>query len=129
MTATTQISPTSHPLPKPDARQAKFDQQHKLLVKQTQKWIAQTFYGQMLQQVRKSPFKDEKLSGGRGGEAFGEMLDQQLADRISRSSGSKLVNAIVDKIEYAQQQRSGNTLIKRRGSRGISPMKPIDIKA
>ncbi len=129
MTATTPTSPLSQLTPKLDPKLAKFDRQHQQLVKHTQKWIAQTFYGQMLQQVRKSPFKDEKLSGGRGGEAFGEMLDQQMAERLSKSSGSKLVNAIVDKIEFAQQQRSGKTLMQRRKPHGIKPAKPIDIKA
>ena len=103
--------------------------QHQQLQKHTQKWVAQTFYGNVLKQMHNSPFKDDKFSGGRGGQAFGEMLDQQMADRLSKSSGSKLVNAIVDKIEYAMQQRSGKTLIDRRKPHGITPTKPIDIKA
>ena len=58
-----------------------------------------------------------------------DALDQQMADKLSKSSGSKLVNAIVDKIEYAQAQRSGQTLMNRRKPHGITPTKPIDIKA
>lgn len=71
------------------------------------KWVAQTFYGAMLKQMRESPFKSEIFSGGRGGQAFATMLDQHLADHMSRSAGSKLVNAIARKLQakagYAKQ--------------------------
>lgn len=120
---------TATAIPSLHAKLSKPALQHQQLQKQTQKWVAQTFYGNVLKQMHNSPFKDEKFSGGRGGQAFGEMLDQQMADRLSRSSGSKLVNAIVGKIEAALQQRSGKTLMHRRPAKGISPKKPIDIKA
>jgi Rod binding domain-containing protein len=71
------------------------------------KLVAQTFYGPMLKQMRESPFKSEIFSGGRGGQAFSSMLDQHLADHMSRAAGSKLVNAIARKLEaragYAKQ--------------------------
>jgi Rod binding domain-containing protein len=73
--------------------------QHDALVKQTQKWVAQTFYGEMLKQMRNSPFKDKTMDGGQGGEAFTEMFDQQMADKMSRGTGQKLVDSIVNKIE------------------------------
>ncbi|HEX3357955.1 MAG TPA: rod-binding protein [Tepidisphaeraceae bacterium] len=72
---------------------------HEQLVKQTQKWVAQTFYGTMLKQMRDSPFKSKIFDGGRGGEAFGAMYDQQLAERMARGAGSKLVDTIVHHIE------------------------------
>ena len=75
------------------------DKQHAKLVKQAEKWVAQTFYGQMLKQMRNSPFKSEMFSGGRGGEAFGEMFDQQLADRMSKGAGGDLVDSIVSRLE------------------------------
>jgi Rod binding domain-containing protein len=93
--------------------------QHNALVKQTQKWVAQTFYGTLLKQVRESPFKNEMMSGGRGGQAFGSMLDGRLAERMAKSSGSKLVNAIVNKIENAQAIRTSGTKPKR-APRGIT---------
>jgi len=71
------------------------------------KLVAQTFYGPMLKQMRESPFKSEIFSGGRGGQAFSSMLDQHLADHMSRAAGSKLVNAIARKLQakagYAKQ--------------------------
>jgi len=115
--------------PKPSPKLSKADLQHQQLIKHTQKWVAQTFYGNVLKQMHNSPFKDKTMSGGRGGEAFGEMLDQRMADSMSKSSGSKLVNAIVDKIEYAQAQRSGKTIMQRRKPHGITPTKPIDVRA
>jgi Rod binding domain-containing protein len=72
---------------------------HDKLVKQTQTWVAQSFFGTMLKQMRESPFKSDMLDGGRGGQAFGALYDQHLAERMSRGVGHKLVNSIVRKIE------------------------------
>ena len=69
------------------------------LLKESQKWVAQTFYGTLLKQVRQSPFHSEKFEGGRGGEAFQSLYDQHLADHMARGTGRKLVDAIVRKID------------------------------
>ena len=61
--------------------------------------LSQTFYGTLLKQVRQSPFHSKLFEGGRGGEAFQGMFDQQLADHMVRGTGRKLVNAISRKIE------------------------------
>src|SRR5688572_14004709 len=68
--------------------------QNKRLTHEARKWVAQTFFGTMLKQMRDSPFKSELFAGGRGGQAFGTLLDQQLADRMSRGAGGKLVDGI-----------------------------------
>jgi Rod binding domain-containing protein len=78
---------------------------HDELVKQSQKWVSQTFFGSMLKEMRKSPFKSQLFSGGRGGEAFSEMFDQQLADHMGKGSGKKLVNSLVDHMERAETAR------------------------
>jgi Rod binding domain-containing protein len=49
--------------------------------------------------MRQSPFRSEILDGGRGGQAFGELYDQHLSERMSRGAGSHLVNSIVHRIE------------------------------
>lgn len=82
------------------------DLRRKALEKQVGKWVSQTFFGTLFKQMRNSPFKSEILSGGRGGEVFGSMLDQQLADNMSRGAGKKLVNAIIRQIEGAQAYKS-----------------------
>jgi Rod binding domain-containing protein len=83
--------------------------EHEQVVEQAQKWVAQTFYGTLLKQVRHSPFHSKLFEGGRGGEAFQGMFDQQLADHMARGTGRKLVNAIARKIEakkaYGQSPR------------------------
>jgi Rod binding domain-containing protein len=79
---------------------------HQQLVRQTQKWVAQTFYGTMLKEMRKSPFKSKIFDGGRGGEVFQEMLDQKLADHMSRNAAPKLVDSIVQKIERGKANAS-----------------------
>ena len=77
---------------------------HEQLVTQTEKWVSQSFYGELLKQSHQSPFKDKLFGGGRGGEAFGSMFDQQIADRMSRGAGGKLVDSIVDGIEKREAE-------------------------
>ncbi len=74
--------------------------QHEQLTEQTKKWVAQTFFGQMLKQMRDSPLADKKFSGGRGGQAFQQLADQRLADHMAGGTGHKLVDAIVSRIEH-----------------------------
>ena len=56
---------------------------HERLTRQAQKLVGQTFYGTLLKQMHNSPFKSKLLDGGRGGEAFQPLMDQQLVDRMS----------------------------------------------
>ena len=84
--------------------------QHDRLVKQTQTWVAQTFFGTLMKQMHDSPFKSELFDGGRGGQAFGALYDQHLAERMAKGAGNKLVRAIVKKVEAAtayRKQKSG----------------------
>jgi hypothetical protein len=74
------------------------------------KLVAQTFYGTLLKQMRNSPFKSELFEGGRGGQAFSPLLDQHLAEHMTRATDNHLVNAIARKLQgkaaYQQQQIS-----------------------
>lgn len=97
------INPASLKTPptmNPHASAAPASPQHKALVKQSQHLVAQTFYGTMLKQMRDSPFKSDMFDGGRGGQMFSSLLDQRLADHMSKSTGNKLVNSIVKHIEH-----------------------------
>jgi Rod binding domain-containing protein len=77
--------------------------QHDKLVHNARVWVAQTFFGQMLKQMRESPFKSDLFNGGRGGEAFANQLDQRLAERMANGRvGEKLVKSIVKHIENNQ---------------------------
>jgi Rod binding domain-containing protein len=83
---------------------------HQALVKQTRKWVAQSFYGTLLKQMRDDPFKSDIMDGGRGGQVFNQMLDEQLSEHMTRGAAPGLVNSIVQKIErgkasaYYEQQ-------------------------
>ncbi len=81
------------------AREAGSQSRRQRLTVEARRWVSQTFFGTLLEQVRNSPFKSDLLSGGRGGEAFGSMLDQHLADRMARGAGEKLVRSIVRRLE------------------------------
>lgn len=90
---------------------------HDRLVQQSQKWVAQTFFGTLLKQMRDSPFKSKLFDGGRGGEAFAQMYDQKLVEHMSRGAGKKLVHALVRKLEktdaakaYQKQQDAPRAL-------------------
>ncbi len=91
--------------------------QHDQLVKKTEQWVAQTFYGTLLKQMTDSPFKSELFSGGKGGEAFSGMYHQQLVERMSRAAGGKLVNGIVRRIE-AKAAKANDA------GASVSPRKP-----
>jgi Rod binding domain-containing protein len=104
---------TPHDL-SPEARLIKpAPTQHERIQKQTEKWVAQTFFGTLLKQMDDSPFKSDLFSGGRGGQAFSSLYHQQLADRVARGAGHKLVNSIVRRIEakqaYQKQQTAAAT--------------------
>jgi Rod binding domain-containing protein len=92
---------------------------HEKLVDQTRKWVATTFFAPMLKQMRQSPFHSPLLDGGRGGEAFGSLYDQELAGRMTRGTSNKLVNSIVNRIEgrkaYARQAHAKTLMQKRQG--------------
>ncbi len=103
--------------------------EHDKLVGQTQTWVAQTFFGTLLKQMRNSPFKSEIFSGGQGGEAFASLHDQQLAEHMTRGAGSKLVNSIVRRIEanaaYRKQavDKSGKTDSRAPDERNGNPQR------
>jgi hypothetical protein len=85
--------------------------------KEARKFVSQAFFGTLLKQMRESPFKSDLFSGGRGGEAFGSLYDQQLAERMASGVGSKLVGSIVRKIEAAKAYRkTSKQIIERSGS-------------
>jgi len=100
--------------------------QHDRIRMQTEKWVSQTFFGTLLKQMDDSPFKSELFSGGRGGQAFSSLYHQQLADRIARGAGHKLVNTIVRRIEAKQAYQ------KQQGSAAkgtVPPTPPADASA
>jgi Rod binding domain-containing protein len=86
-------------MPQKSLAQSRAGQQHEALVKNTEQWVAQTFYGEMLKQMRNSPFRSKMFDGGEAGKTFNQMYDSQLAGHLSRGAGKKLVDAIVHKIE------------------------------
>ena len=86
------------------------------LMEYSQKWVSQTFFGTMLKQMRNSPFKSELFSGGRGGDAFGGMYDQHLADRMARASGKKLAESIVRQLQRQKAQAKPVRAVERNES-------------
>ena len=93
---------------------------HDKVTETARKLVAQTFYGTLLKQMRNSPFKSEMFEGGRGGQAFSPLLDQHLAEHMTRPpTDNHLVNAIARKLEgkaaYQQHQLSA----ARRTARSI----------
>jgi Rod binding domain-containing protein len=53
-------------------------------------FVGQTFYGQMLQSMRKSQSKSAYFNGGRAEEVFTQQLDTALTKKLSETSASKL---------------------------------------
>lgn len=67
--------------------------------RQAEIFVSQAFFGTMLRQMRESPFKSDLFEGGRGGQAFGSLYDQHLAERMASGAGKSLVNSIVRHLE------------------------------
>jgi len=86
------------------ASQTAHDVRRGQLTKQAQVFVSQTFFGTMLKQMRNSPFRSELFGGGRGGEAFGSLFDQHLADRMARGAAGSLVRSVVRKLEKRADQ-------------------------
>ncbi len=53
-------------------------------------FVNETFYGQMLQAMRKSQGKPAYFNGGRAEEVFTQQLDQALTQTLAETSGGKL---------------------------------------
>ena len=84
--------------------------------------MAQTFFGTLLKQLRESPFRSPLFDGGRGGEAFGALYDQRLADHMARGTCSKLANAIASRIEANRAYgKSARRLPRPKPPHGINP--------
>ena len=79
------------------AHNAPVDQRLRPVVRQ---WVGQTFFGAMMRQARETSLgpEDSPLTGGRGGNAFGQLLDQHLAEAASAGTGDQLVDSIVDRL-------------------------------
>ncbi|HWP41348.1 MAG TPA: rod-binding protein [Tepidisphaeraceae bacterium] len=110
------VSGAAHGLDAPEAGNMNVGQtQHDQLVRAARVWVAQTFFGQMLRQMRNSPFKSDLFEGGRGGQAFANQLDQRLAERMAGSKAAdRIVNSIVRRIE-------GRSRIQRRSEPNVAP--------
>lgn len=80
-----------------------------MLTQKTRQWVSQTFFATMLRQMRQSPFRSELFSGGRAGQAYGALYDQHLSAQMGRGAGSKLVRAIVDRLEGTRAYRNVRT--------------------
>jgi len=59
-------------------------------------FVGQTFYGQMLQTMRKSQSKPAYFNGGRAEEVFTQQLDQALTKKLSEISAGKLSGPMYD---------------------------------
>jgi len=53
-------------------------------------FVGETFYGQMLQAMRKSQGKPAYFHGGQAEEIFTQQLDQILTQKLSEASADKL---------------------------------------
>jgi hypothetical protein len=68
-------------------------------------WVGQSFFGTLMKSARGGSLAPENspFSGGRGGEAFQEMLDGRLAEAAGRGAAEPLVDSIVKRITRPPQ--------------------------
>ncbi len=92
--------------------------QHDKLLEQSRKWVAQTFFGTLLKQMRESPFRSGLFDGGRGGQVFGQLYDDKMVDHFAKCSGGKLVKSLVKHLE----NRSSKTATAEAGGSHVSTL-------
>ena len=95
------------------------------LVHSTQQWVAQTFFGTLMKQMRESPFKSDLFEGGRGGQAFTSLYDQKLVEQMARGAGNKLVNAIVHSIEKNMRKAQAGAAYEKQNGAAASAEKQV----
>jgi hypothetical protein len=76
------------------------------LTKHVETFVASSFFGTMLKQMRESPFRSELFGGGRAGGAYDAMYHQALAERMGRGVGQSLVRSIVKRIMGARAENA-----------------------
>lgn len=62
-------------------------------------FVGETFYGQMLEAMRKSQHKPAYFHGGQGEETFRKELDQILAQKMSETNASSFTGSMFDLFE------------------------------
>jgi Rod binding domain-containing protein len=60
------------------------------------RFVGETFYGQMLKAMRKSVDKAGYFHGGRGEEIFQEQLDQTIAQNMAKSTADQFTGPMFD---------------------------------
>lgn len=66
-------------------------------------FVGQTFYGQMLQEMRKSQGKVAYMNGGQAEKIFTQQLDQMLTKKMSDVSASTLSGPMYKLFTQAQK--------------------------
>ncbi|MHC5003465.1 MAG: hypothetical protein ACYTJ0_10110 [Planctomycetota bacterium] len=69
--------------------------------------VASAFVLPVLQSVREGPFNDGPLAPGAAERRFAPLLDQHLADRVTRGASFRLVDVIVQRLSGAAIPRRG----------------------
>lgn len=55
-----------------------------------QQFVGETFFGEMLKQMRKSVPESEYFNGGHGEKVFRQQLDQMISQKMAETSAQKL---------------------------------------
>lgn len=61
-----------------------------------QKFVGQTFFGQLLQQMRKTTGDNPYFNGGQAEKMFTAQLDQVLAEKLSDASAASFADPMYD---------------------------------
>ena len=94
---------------------------HDQIVDQARKWVSQSFYGTLLKQARNSPFHSKLFEGGRGGEAYGALFDQNMAEHMARGTGRKLVDTIARRIEAKKAYGKSGAAVPKKKAFTVDP--------
>jgi Rod binding domain-containing protein len=91
------------PPPKAATAPSAKDPDNPALRKAFNQFVGETFYGQMLQAMRKSQSKPAYFNGGRAEEVFTQQLDQVLTKKLAETSSDKLSGPMYELFTQARK--------------------------
>lgn len=75
--------------------------------KKSAELLGQVFFAPILAKMRESPFKTDISSGGRGGEAFGQMMDSLMIKKVVSPTGHLVQRFAGNMLRHAEAVEKG----------------------
>jgi hypothetical protein len=79
---------------------------------QARKFVSQVFFGNILRQLRQSPFQTNLMGIGSGGRGFQTILDQEMANRMANAAPGRCI---------------AQSVVRRMSRNSVDPQTPLSL--